>query len=278
MLSFHSNEKPAKRLKDVTVPDGRQIVTYSDDPDIATTESSFEEDDIPTNEIEDDPETVTSPPDSEISTSVPYTTPPVETTTDYSTWSPESTEPPHIETTSEIPGNSSQSEEVTTTEPESFFGSLFSSLGYGGKSEKKQSWGGYNGWWGSTHTNHRPYYSDQQLSSPAEETKSFALNSNIWDMDSFTEKHSVKKASPEEDVTSTESTTVTDQPDVTTMPVPVTATPDINIKRTDTKSMMARILGTTTSTRVSHETEICYRGRCIKTKTKDSDIDQMSIE
>lgn len=51
-----------------------------------------------------------------------------------------------------------------------------------------------------------------------------------------------------------------------------------NVKRTDTRSLMAKILGTTTSTKISHETEICYRGRCIKTKTKDSDIDQFSTE
>jgi hypothetical protein len=51
-----------------------------------------------------------------------------------------------------------------------------------------------------------------------------------------------------------------------------------NVKRTDTQSLMARILGTTTSTKISHETEICYRGRCIKTKTKDSDIDQFSTD
>lgn len=51
-----------------------------------------------------------------------------------------------------------------------------------------------------------------------------------------------------------------------------------NIERTDTGSLMARVLGTKTSTRISHETEICYRGRCIKTKTKDSDIDQFSTD
>jgi hypothetical protein len=51
-----------------------------------------------------------------------------------------------------------------------------------------------------------------------------------------------------------------------------------NVMRTDTRSLMAKILGTTTSTKISHETEICYRGRCIKTKTKDSDIDQFSID
>jgi viroplasmin and RNaseH domain-containing protein len=54
--------------------------------------------------------------------------------------------------------------------------------------------------------------------------------------------------------------------------------PEPNIKRTDTRSLMAKILGTTTSTKISHETEICYRGRCIKTKTKDSDIDQFSTD
>lgn len=51
-----------------------------------------------------------------------------------------------------------------------------------------------------------------------------------------------------------------------------------NVRRTDTRSLMAKILGTTTSTKISHETEICYRGRCIKTKTKDSDIDQFSTD
>jgi hypothetical protein len=58
--------------------------------------------------------------------------------------------------------------------------------------------------------------------------------------------------------------------------VPLTS--ESNIKRTDTRSLMERILGTTTSTKISHETEICYRGRCIKTKTKDSDIDQFSTD
>jgi hypothetical protein len=53
---------------------------------------------------------------------------------------------------------------------------------------------------------------------------------------------------------------------------------DSSLKRTDTQSLMEHILGTTTSTRISHETEICYRGRCIKTKTKDSDIDQFSTD
>ncbi|KAJ8880405.1 hypothetical protein PR048_016874 [Dryococelus australis] len=37
-----------------------------------------------------------------------------------------------------------------------------------------------------------------------------------------------------------------------------------------------RILGTSTSTEVSHETEICYRGRCVKTKMKASD--QVPVE
>lgn len=58
--------------------------------------------------------------------------------------------------------------------------------------------------------------------------------------------------------------------------VPLTS--ESSVKRTDTQSLMARILGTTTSTKISHETEICYRGRCIKTKTKDSDIDQFSTD
>nr|CAD7198994.1 unnamed protein product [Timema douglasi] len=37
-----------------------------------------------------------------------------------------------------------------------------------------------------------------------------------------------------------------------------------------------RILGTSTSTEVSHETEICFRGRCVKTKTSPSD--QVPVE
>ncbi|XP_021930722.1 uncharacterized protein LOC110835120 isoform X2 [Zootermopsis nevadensis] len=51
-----------------------------------------------------------------------------------------------------------------------------------------------------------------------------------------------------------------------------------DIKRTDTQALMTRILGTRTSTKISHETEICFRGRCIKTKTKDSDIDQFPTD
>jgi hypothetical protein len=51
-----------------------------------------------------------------------------------------------------------------------------------------------------------------------------------------------------------------------------------NVKRTDTRSLMAKRLGTKTSTKISHETEIGYRGRCIKTKTKDTDIDQFSTD
>jgi hypothetical protein len=68
----------------------------------------------------------------------------------------------------------------------------------------------------------------------------------------------------------------TERAPTTVHDVPLTSEP--NIKRTDTQSLMTRILGTRTSTKISHETEICYRGRCIKTKTKDSDIDQFSTD
>lgn len=44
------------------------------------------------------------------------------------------------------------------------------------------------------------------------------------------------------------------------------------------KSPPARILGTSTTTEISLETEICYRGRCVKTKKVDSDSDLLSME
>lgn len=38
----------------------------------------------------------------------------------------------------------------------------------------------------------------------------------------------------------------------------------------DVKEVKPHILGTSTSTEISHETEICYRGRCVKSNTTDS--------
>lgn len=44
------------------------------------------------------------------------------------------------------------------------------------------------------------------------------------------------------------------------------------------KSPPSRILGTSTTTEISLETEICYRGRCVKTKKVDSDSDLLPME
>lgn len=57
----------------------------------------------------------------------------------------------------------------------------------------------------------------------------------------------------------------------------ISAITNINIKRLkEYQPQPSRLLGTSTSTEISHETEICYRGRCIKTKTPE--VDQISIE
>lgn len=56
------------------------------------------------------------------------------------------------------------------------------------------------------------------------------------------------------------------EPDVTTIPNEVT------------KSQNSRVLGTSTTTEISLETEICYRGRCVKTKKGDTDIDLLTME
>lgn len=50
------------------------------------------------------------------------------------------------------------------------------------------------------------------------------------------------------------------------------------INEQEYKSPPSRILGTSTTTEISLETEICYRGRCVKTKKVDSDSDLLSME
>ncbi|KAF4530757.1 hypothetical protein B566_EDAN007979 [Ephemera danica] len=64
---------------------------------------------------------------------------------------------------------------------------------------------------------------------------------------------------PIETTTSAETTVTTESPITTDTQPPVTP----------------RVLGTSTTTEISLETEICYRGRCVKTKV---DADQMPIE
>ncbi|PSN47356.1 hypothetical protein C0J52_06566 [Blattella germanica] len=200
------------------------------------------------------------------------------------------TVPVNLETATVSSGTASSNTSSTSgtsedEQPESYFGSLLSSIGNFGEKENENGWSDYSGWWGNTYSNHRPYYTNGQLSLPREVNKAPTLNSNIWDMDSFTEKHSVKKAgaslpTSEEPVTSTEVPDVTTVESITSTDFPVTTLipPDLNIKQMDTESMMAQIVGTTTSTKISHETEICYRGRCIKTKTKDADVDYSTLE
>lgn len=62
-----------------------------------------------------------------------------------------------------------------------------------------------------------------------------------------------------------ENSETTIEPDVTTLPNEVT------------KSQNSRILGTSTTTEISLETEICYRGRCVKTKKGDTDSDLLTM-
>lgn len=62
-----------------------------------------------------------------------------------------------------------------------------------------------------------------------------------------------------------ESSTASSSSTVSNEPVPVTKAPQSSFHR---KLMDSVIYATSTSTEISHETEICYRGRCIKTDQK----------
>lgn len=63
-----------------------------------------------------------------------------------------------------------------------------------------------------------------------------------------------------------ENSETTLEPDITTLPNEVT------------KTQNSRILGTSTTTEISLETEICYRGRCVKTKKGDTESDLLTME
>lgn len=55
--------------------------------------------------------------------------------------------------------------------------------------------------------------------------------------------------------------------------VPETTEPEITTTETPTKVQHSKIIKTSTSTQVSHETEICYKGKCIKTNSESPDKD-----
>lgn len=55
--------------------------------------------------------------------------------------------------------------------------------------------------------------------------------------------------------------------------LPETTEPEITTTETPTKVQHSRIIKTSTSTQISHETEICYKGKCIKTNSESPDKD-----
>ncbi|XP_052120243.1 mucin-5AC [Frankliniella occidentalis] len=74
-------------------------------------------------------------------------------------------------------------------------------------------------------------------------------------------------------VSTTTSTPAGDLEEATT-PVTTTTTPGVSrvkalLKAQQEQEQLSKFLGSTTSTKVSMETEICFRGRCVKTKGKE---------
>lgn len=61
----------------------------------------------------------------------------------------------------------------------------------------------------------------------------------------------------------------------TDLPTTITASPDSSVSTTATsnatESMLGKVLRTSTTTKVSHMTEICYRGRCVMTRPSQDD-------
>lgn len=99
--------------------------------------------------------------------------------------------------------------------------------------------------------------SDDSIGKPSKEDKSAApeVTTEVFTQEPTT----IFQSFPENSETTIE-------PDVTTIPNEVT------------KSQNSRILGTSTTTEISLETEICYRGRCVKTKKGDTDSDLLTME
>uniref|UniRef100_A0A1B6HIZ5 Uncharacterized protein n=2 Tax=Homalodisca TaxID=139475 RepID=A0A1B6HIZ5_9HEMI len=59
----------------------------------------------------------------------------------------------------------------------------------------------------------------------------------------------------------------------TTLEPDVTTSPNEHVYQ-----QHSRVLGTSTTTEISLETEICYRGRCVKTKKADGESDLLTTE
>lgn len=81
-----------------------------------------------------------------------------------------------------------------------------------------------------------------------------------------TEKDSVIMTTTESDETTTDATSDVITTTTTTTPAPSSTT--LSQPRGPPMPDMPEILGTSTTTEISHETEICFRGRCVKTKGK----------
>lgn len=75
-------------------------------------------------------------------------------------------------------------------------------------------------------------------------------------------------------VVSSEETIITEPSTTTSTTKPMTsmeATGTV-IRANSTQTMLGKVLRTSTTTKVSHMTEICYRGRCVMTKPKMDDV------
>ncbi|XP_050452241.1 uncharacterized protein LOC126851943 [Cataglyphis hispanica] len=75
---------------------------------------------------------------------------------------------------------------------------------------------------------------------------------------------------------SSEETIIT-EPSTTTTPttkttIPIRRATDTVIRANSTQTMLGKVLRTSTTTKVSHMTEICYRGRCVMTRPKMDDV------
>lgn len=90
----------------------------------------------------------------------------------------------------------------------------------------------------------------------------------------------VKTATPEltSEVLTQQPTTILQAPEIIETTIEPEHTTTFN--ELEYKSPPNRVLGTSTTTEISLETEICYRGRCVKTKkaSRDSESDLLPME
>lgn len=72
-------------------------------------------------------------------------------------------------------------------------------------------------------------------------------------------------------VSTSESPTSSSPEHLATEPPTTTTTPSTTMQSNTTESILGKVLRTSTTTRVSHMTEICYRGRCVMTRPSQDD-------